>query len=283
MKNLSKIAITLSMLLPSSALLATGMIWEAPIGDTQLYASKNIQTSNAPAWDSETVYLKDDTVSYQQKVYSAKWWSENELPTKTWTAWQPITRDYHDWSKTQQYQLDEHVLFNGELFQAVYVNQGQSPTESGAWIADKRADNLAELTINIETVCSNYIEHGRYGPSFTSSHCNYTLILPEQLSSSLSFTHWNQYSNDELISSEEISTRIDGQSCSGFEQCSGLFNGNEAMIGSSRFTLYSNYRKNYYIPTENGTETYTERNKPLTGSIELCNENNICRTYNYKD
>ncbi len=43
----------------------------------------------APAWSASTVYLKDNSVSYQNKNYVAKWWTQNEVPTASgeWGVW----------------------------------------------------------------------------------------------------------------------------------------------------------------------------------------------------
>jgi chitinase len=43
----------------------------------------------APAWSSSTVYLKDNSASYQGKNYTAKWWTQNEVPTGSgeWGVW----------------------------------------------------------------------------------------------------------------------------------------------------------------------------------------------------
>jgi chitinase len=43
----------------------------------------------APAWSSAAVYVKDNTVSYQSKNYTAKWWTQGEVPTASgqWGVW----------------------------------------------------------------------------------------------------------------------------------------------------------------------------------------------------
>ena len=43
----------------------------------------------APAWSSSAVYVKDNTVSYQSKNYTAKWWTQGEVPTASgqWGVW----------------------------------------------------------------------------------------------------------------------------------------------------------------------------------------------------
>jgi len=43
----------------------------------------------APAWSSSAVYVKDNSVSYQSKNYTAKWWTQGEVPTASgeWGVW----------------------------------------------------------------------------------------------------------------------------------------------------------------------------------------------------
>jgi chitinase len=43
----------------------------------------------APAWSSSAVYVKDNSVSYQSKNYTAKWWTQGEVPSASgqWGVW----------------------------------------------------------------------------------------------------------------------------------------------------------------------------------------------------
>src|SRR6185436_3115227 len=43
----------------------------------------------APAWSSSAIYVKDNTVSYQSRNYTAKWWTQGEVPTASgeWGVW----------------------------------------------------------------------------------------------------------------------------------------------------------------------------------------------------
>ncbi|MDR7276992.1 carbohydrate-binding protein [Catenuloplanes atrovinosus] len=43
----------------------------------------------APAWSASAVYVKDNTVSYASRNYTAKWWTQNEVPTASgqWGVW----------------------------------------------------------------------------------------------------------------------------------------------------------------------------------------------------
>jgi chitinase len=60
------------------------------VGATLVLApGANAAVACAPAWSASAVYLKDNTVSYQAKNYTAKWWTQNEVPTASgeWGVW----------------------------------------------------------------------------------------------------------------------------------------------------------------------------------------------------
>lgn len=52
-----------------------------------------VYLSGYPAWDSQQVYTGGDTVSYNGKIYRAKWWTYNqnpELHSDPWDVWEEI-------------------------------------------------------------------------------------------------------------------------------------------------------------------------------------------------
>jgi len=52
-------------------------------------SSASAAVACAPAWSSSAIYVKDNTVSYQSKNYTAKWWTQGEVPTASgqWGVW----------------------------------------------------------------------------------------------------------------------------------------------------------------------------------------------------
>jgi chitinase len=62
----------------------------AGIGTTVILApGASAAVACAPAWSSTAVYVKDNTVSYQSRNYTAKWWTQGEVPTASgeWGVW----------------------------------------------------------------------------------------------------------------------------------------------------------------------------------------------------
>lgn len=49
----------------------------------QTKISKSSATKSAiKSWSSETVYVAGDRVIYKNNIYEAKWWTQNEIPSK---------------------------------------------------------------------------------------------------------------------------------------------------------------------------------------------------------
>jgi chitinase len=66
----------------TAALAATGSA-------VYIASSASAAAACAPAWSSSAVYVKDNSVSYQAKNYTAKWWTQGEVPTASgeWGVW----------------------------------------------------------------------------------------------------------------------------------------------------------------------------------------------------
>ena len=60
-------------------------------GGSAVYIASSASAAVAcnPAWVASKVYVKNDAVSYQSRNYTAKWWTQNEVPTASgqWGVW----------------------------------------------------------------------------------------------------------------------------------------------------------------------------------------------------
>jgi chitinase len=74
---------------PRAVALAAGLCVAALSTTVLLIPTASAAVACAPAWNSSSVYLKDANVSYQSKNYTAKWWTQNEVPTASgqWGVW----------------------------------------------------------------------------------------------------------------------------------------------------------------------------------------------------
>jgi len=88
-----------------------------------------------PAWDSNTAYSSGDKVSYQNKVYSAKWWNKNQTPD-TSNAWQ-LESSTDDgtaiWNAQHEYSTGAVVSYQNINYQAKWWTKGEQPDVSDVW------------------------------------------------------------------------------------------------------------------------------------------------------
>lgn len=104
-------------------------------------------------WSATGSYLEGTKVVWHHNVYSAKWWTQGDLPDNpvlnSWeTPWQlvgpvlpgekPIAQPtlpagtYPNWTGTVAFDTGARVLFNGIPFQAKWWTQGDSPAAASS-------------------------------------------------------------------------------------------------------------------------------------------------------
>ncbi|MEW6993912.1 lytic polysaccharide monooxygenase [Colwelliaceae bacterium MEBiC 14330] len=113
------------------------------VSDGELTTSKSFTVTviNAvidptiPPWDSNIAYSSGDKVSYQSKIYSAKWWNKNQTPNSS-SAWQ-LESSTDDgtaiWNPQNEYSQGSVVSYQGVIYQAKWWTQGEQPDVSNVW------------------------------------------------------------------------------------------------------------------------------------------------------
>lgn len=117
------------------------------------------QETGPRVWDASTVYLANDIVIHQGKLYRAKWWTQGEDPATSgqWGVWeplqdptvptpvpavpesspqpdpQPIAEGPSAWDPSKVYVAGDRVIHQGIVYQAKWWTQGDDPTSSGPW------------------------------------------------------------------------------------------------------------------------------------------------------
>lgn len=95
-----------------------------------------------PAWDPAAVYDTGDEVSHDGSVYTAQWWTRNELPGSTATgSWMqqgiPVPEagdDVRAWTPSYVYVGAETVAHDGHTFRARWWTRNQEPGDPhGPW------------------------------------------------------------------------------------------------------------------------------------------------------
>lgn len=94
-----------------------------------------------PAWEKGTVYDTGDEVSYKGAAYVAQWWT-TEVPgasvTGSWMEQGAVSTcaegEVAAWTASQVYTGGEHVVFDGEVFEAQWWTRNQQPGGAdGPW------------------------------------------------------------------------------------------------------------------------------------------------------
>ncbi len=91
----------------------------------------------APAWQVDAVYNAGAVVSHAGQTYTAKWWTQNEVPGAAWGAWAlvPVAGEDAVWQATVAYVKGQQVVHGTNRYEAKWWTQGEEPgsNEWGAW------------------------------------------------------------------------------------------------------------------------------------------------------
>ncbi|ALO33397.1 hypothetical protein CMT41_00710 [Colwellia sp. MT41] len=90
---------------------------------------------SVPQWQSTTAYSTGDNVSYENKVYSAKWWNKNQFPSSG-NAWQldsPTDGSMVIWHAQNEYSQGAVVSYQQINYQAKWWTKGDQPDVSNVW------------------------------------------------------------------------------------------------------------------------------------------------------
>ena len=88
-----------------------------------------------PLWKSTQAYSAGDKVSYENKVYSAKWWNKNQAPSNS-NAWQlesPTDGGIPMWNAQNEYSQGAVVSYLQINYQAKWWTKGEQPDVSNVW------------------------------------------------------------------------------------------------------------------------------------------------------
>ena len=90
---------------------------------------------DVPAWTSNQAYSAGDKVSLEGKVYTAKWWNKNQLPSSS-NAWQLeaiADGGVATWNTKNQYSQGAVVTHKNISYQAKWWTTGENPATSSVW------------------------------------------------------------------------------------------------------------------------------------------------------
>ena len=88
---------------------------------------------SVPAWNSTSQYNTGDKVSFNDGVYSAKWWNQGAQPDSS-DAWQLESGSASiEWNSGKAYQGGDEVTYQGQRYRAQWWTQGDVPGASQVW------------------------------------------------------------------------------------------------------------------------------------------------------
>ncbi|OAQ34353.1 carbohydrate-binding module family 5 protein [Linnemannia elongata AG-77] len=103
---------------------------------------------SAPAWSATATYNAQAQVSYNGRLYTAQWWSQNNIPTDgaPWTDVGPCSGtgptptptpggcgSVGAWSSSTAYSGGAKVSYGGFIYTAQWWTQGETPGSASVW------------------------------------------------------------------------------------------------------------------------------------------------------
>ncbi len=90
-----------------------------------------------PAWDASKIYLADDLVTYNNSLWKAAWWTQNQQPGDPNGPWQEIKTAADGtivWTASRIFVGGEVVIYGGHKYRATWWTRNQPPGDpSGPW------------------------------------------------------------------------------------------------------------------------------------------------------
>ncbi|MFS7261010.1 lytic polysaccharide monooxygenase [Carnobacterium divergens] len=88
-------------------------------------------------WNPNTVYLYNETVTYNGLEYKARWWTQDEQPDIS-EVWELITPNASvNWNSSKAYTSGDKVTYQGKHYIAKWWSQTTPPNETDSWMLEK--------------------------------------------------------------------------------------------------------------------------------------------------
>ncbi|KAG0236499.1 hypothetical protein BGW42_003405 [Actinomortierella wolfii] len=119
-----------------------------PVTTTTPTSTPGTGECNVPAWQPGTAYTSGAVVSYNGRKYTAKWWTQGDVPSAggPWSDNGPCSggptsptggngscSGVSPWSSSSVYTGGSKVTYEGFLWTAQWWTQGETPGQSSVW------------------------------------------------------------------------------------------------------------------------------------------------------
>lgn len=89
--------------------------------------------SDYPAWSAGSVYTGGDTVSHDQLVWEANYWTQGNEPTLSGDQWTLLSDVEVPWQPDAAYSGEDEVNHEGRRYRAQWWTKGEEPGTADVW------------------------------------------------------------------------------------------------------------------------------------------------------
>ncbi|QDF67564.1 glycoside hydrolase [Shewanella sp. SNU WT4] len=87
-----------------------------------------------PQWNASTVYHGGETVSHNDLLWKAKYWTQGNAPSRTTEQWLLVSNVQLDWDAGVAYNGNDITTHKGRKYQAKWWTKGEEPSKASVWI-----------------------------------------------------------------------------------------------------------------------------------------------------
>lgn len=99
-------------------------------------APVDANASHYAAWESSKVYNNGDTVSFDNLVWKAKYWTQGNQPGFGVDAWELVSQVKMNWRADKVYNGGDKTTYEGFEYRAKWWTQGDKPGNSDVWVKE---------------------------------------------------------------------------------------------------------------------------------------------------
>ncbi|MFK3659972.1 glycosyl hydrolase family 18 protein [Scandinavium sp. NPDC088450] len=97
-------------------------------------APVDANASKHAAWSASKVYNANDTVSADNLVWKAKYWTQGNKPGFGVDAWELVSQVKFNWRSDVVYNSGDTTTYNGSAYRAKWWTKGDMPGNSDVWV-----------------------------------------------------------------------------------------------------------------------------------------------------
>lgn len=105
-----------------------------PSGGGSCDSPTDPNASQYPAWSASTVYNGGETVSYNNLVWKAKYWTQNNAPGFDADQWLLVSQVKMSWRPDVVYNGGDTTDYAGSQWQAKWWTKGDEPGKADVWV-----------------------------------------------------------------------------------------------------------------------------------------------------